>query len=121
MNIKYSILLKYLHDECSEEELRMINAWLSESEENRKALFLGEVVFKAKKLKQYNDPLFLEKEKERLYKRIQSETAAKKRKVIVKRLLQYAAVILAIVEAWTTVWHRFRSGDSLQRAKSRKE
>lgn len=33
------IVASFLMGECSEEELRMLNAWLNESEENRQQLF----------------------------------------------------------------------------------
>ncbi|MCL1938681.1 MAG: FecR domain-containing protein [Candidatus Azobacteroides sp.] len=113
MNITHAILLKYLHNECSEEELQTVNAWLSENEENKKALFVGEAIYKSKKLKKYNDPSFLQNEKIRLYKRIQRETAAEKRRVILNNLLRYAAVIFLLVGIGIGILH-FRSAKSMQ-------
>jgi len=120
MNISNTILLKYLHNECSEEELQIVNVWLSENEANKKALFLGEFIYKTKNINQYNHPTIIQSEKARLYKRIQRETAAENRRAITKKLLRYVAVIFILVGSWTGLSH-FYSITSMQTVMANKE
>ncbi len=111
MNISEDILIKYLQGECCEEELQLLNQWLAESDENKSHLFAMEIVFKSKNLKRYSDPSFLKTEKERLYNRINNHS--NKRIIIFRRVLQYAAAVVAIVLLSVGIY-RFNAASDLK-------
>ncbi|MDR0540822.1 MAG: FecR domain-containing protein [Dysgonamonadaceae bacterium] len=83
--------MKYLQSDCSDEEILLINVWLSEKEENKRELFQMEALYKANKRNTYSDPQFLQTEKDKLFGRIQQETANIKQSLIRRKYWQYAA------------------------------
>jgi ferric-dicitrate binding protein FerR (iron transport regulator) len=113
MDISEAILTRYLQNECSEEDLRILNAWLSEKAENRQELFTMEALFKTNNWKRYSDPVFLQKEKAKLYKRIDKETATKEHRLLIKRVMQYAAIAAIAVLISVGAYH-FHTNSSMQ-------
>ncbi|MDR1681918.1 MAG: FecR domain-containing protein [Candidatus Symbiothrix sp.] len=90
MDIDESIVIKYLQNDCTEDEIGLINKWLSEKEENKRELFLMEMLYKAKNRDRYSDPQFFQTEKDKLFDRIQREEANIKQS-LVRKFWQYAA------------------------------
>lgn len=107
------ILIKYLQNNCSEEELEKLNKWLSERSENRREFFSSVALLKSGHLKRYSNPAFIEEEKVKLQERICKEEASTRRKINLKRFLQYAAV--AVITAGIAIGiYRFLILDSMQ-------
>jgi hypothetical protein len=73
MHIDEKLLVRYLQNECTENEILILNDWLSEREKNKQELFLLEAALKSHHLKRYSDPEFLQAEKNKLQERIDRE------------------------------------------------
>jgi ferric-dicitrate binding protein FerR (iron transport regulator) len=100
MDISETAVIKYLQNECTEREIRQINEWLSEREENAQELFLMEALYKTKNLKRYASPEFLQTEKDKLLNRIQRETeTAGRTSFPFKKLWTCAAAVAAVLAA----------------------
>lgn len=105
MKINEEILLNYLNNSCTEEDLSSLNQWLSESEENRELLISYEAIYKSKNLQRYNSPDFVQARLDRFYKRLECEmkSQTKVKRNSIKKWMQYAAIItgLAVVSVTT--------------------
>ena len=78
-----SILLRYLQNQSSEEDLDIINKWLNESEENAAKLFELEITFHSGQLTRFSEKDFLDKAENRLFEKINvDKTQPKKKKKI---------------------------------------
>ncbi len=86
------ILAKFLMGECTEDELREVNAWLEESGENARELFKLEEIYHLGRLGDTSNTQDIEKAEKRLIKRLEQEKAeqCKVRKKI--GWMRYAAV-----------------------------
>jgi hypothetical protein len=78
MYISERLVLRYLQNECTEDEVLLLNRWLSEKDENRQELFLLEALLKSCRLKRYSDPEFLQTERIKLQERIEKEAGESK-------------------------------------------
>lgn len=89
------LLLKYLQHECQEAEIKLISEWLSESEENRQELFRLELVINSNKIDRYSDQAFIQKEKLRLFNRIEKYRTIK-RKSLFRKTALYVSTSAAV-------------------------
>lgn len=94
-------LRKYLEGECSEEDFIRINAWIKESEENARKLFLMEETYQAGKRNSFLERKQTEQAEARLYKRIGEETAARQRTLKLRSWMRYAAIIAVVLMTGT--------------------
>ena len=67
------ILAKFLMGECTEDELREVNAWLEESGENARELFRLEEIYHLGRLGDTSNTQDIEKAEKRLFKRLEQE------------------------------------------------
>lgn len=95
------LIRKYLENECSEEDYLRINAWMKESEENARKLFLMEETYRAGKRNLFAEKRQTEQAEKRLYKQLNRETAARQKTLKRHRLLQYAALIALMLMVGT--------------------
>jgi ferric-dicitrate binding protein FerR (iron transport regulator) len=107
------ILIKYLQNNCSEEDLKKLNTWLSEQNENKQEFFSSVALLKSGHLKRYSDPDFIQEEKIKLQERIRKEKANIRCRKNLKRFLQYAAI--AVITAGISVGlYRLFASDPMQ-------
>ena len=88
------ILAKFLMGECTEDELREVNAWLEESGENARELFRLEEIYHLGRLGDTSNTQDIEKAEKRLFKRLEQE---KTKQYKVRRMvgwIRYAAVFV---------------------------
>lgn len=71
------LLIKYLQNDYTEEDVEKLNKWLSEKDENKRIFFSSIAALKSGHLKQYFDPAFVQEEKAKLQERIRKENAGK--------------------------------------------
>jgi ferric-dicitrate binding protein FerR (iron transport regulator) len=108
------ILIKYLQDDYTEEDVGKLNEWLSEKEDNRREFFSFVAILKSGRLKRYSDPVFIQAEKEKLRERIRKEKEKRNaRPTYRNRFLQYVA-IAAVVIGIATALFRFSAGRSVE-------
>ena len=69
------LLVKFLMGECSEEELREVNTWLNESDDNARELFRIEEIYHLGKNGDSTDEKKIEKAEKQLFKRLAQEEA----------------------------------------------
>ena len=67
------ILAKFLMGECTEDELREVNAWLEGSGENARELFRLEEIYHLGRLGDTSNTQDIEKAEKRLFKRLEQE------------------------------------------------
>ena len=88
------ILAKFLMGECTEDELREVNAWLEGSGENARELFRLEEIYHLGRLGDTSNTQDIEKAEKRLFKRLEQE---KTKQYKVRRMvgwMRYAAVFV---------------------------
>lgn len=89
------ILAKFLMGECSESELREVNAWLDESGENARELFKLEEIYHLGKMGYASEEQKIEKAERRLFKRLEHEKTKQHKERKMYGWMRYAAVFLA--------------------------
>lgn len=86
------IIVKFLAGECSEEELRSLNVWLEESEENAHELFTLEELYHLGKSDAASEEALLAKAEKQLSQRLGEERERKLKRTLFHRWMQYAAI-----------------------------
>ena len=86
------IIVKFLAGECSEEELRSLNVWLEESEENAHELFTLEELYHLGKSDVVSEEALLAKAEKQLSQRLGEERKRKLKRKLFHRWMQYAAI-----------------------------
>ena len=86
------IIVKFLAGECSEEELRSLNVWLEESEENAHELFTLEELYHLGKSDAASEEALLAKAEKQLSQRLGEERKRKLKRTLFHRWMQYAAI-----------------------------
>ena len=86
------IIVKCLAGECSEEELRSLNVWLEESEENAHELFTLEELYHLGKSDVVSEEALLAKAEKQLSQRLGEERKRKLKRKLFHRWMQYAAI-----------------------------
>ncbi|MEY8686759.1 FecR family protein [Bacteroides sp. AN502(2024)] len=93
-NLSEEIINRYLADQCSEEELIEVNAWMKESEENARQLFRMEEIYHLGKFDQYANEQRILRAERRLYKKLDEEKRKRRKTVLnIQRWMKYAAMI----------------------------
>lgn len=88
---------KYLEGECSEADFIRINAWMKESEENTRKLFLMEEAYQTGRRNPLAEKKQMEQAEARLYQRLNRETAVQKKALSMRNLIQYAAMVALVL------------------------
>lgn len=95
-NLDEGLVAKFLRGECSEEELREVNAWLDKSEGNARDLFGLEQLYHLGKCNDSVDEVKTERAEKLLFKRLAREEAKQLRRKRLNAWLQYAAIFIGI-------------------------
>ena len=90
-------LRKYLEGECSGEDFIRINAWIKESDENARKLFLLEETYQAGKRNPFQERKQTEQAEARLFKRIGEETATRQKTLRLRNWMRYAAILAVVL------------------------
>lgn len=90
------ILARFLMGECTEDELREVNAWMDESKENTRELFKQEEVYHLGKLGSASDEEEVEKAEKRLFKRLEQEKAKQHKVRRIYGWMRYAAMFIGV-------------------------
>ncbi|MCD8184240.1 MAG: DUF4974 domain-containing protein [Bacteroides sp.] len=88
------IMVRFLTGQCTEDELREINAWLEESDEHARELFRTEELYHLGKCNESVDEKNMEKAEKRLFKRLESEKAKQHKMRKMYSWVRYAAMII---------------------------
>ncbi len=96
-NIGEELLLKYLKGECSKDDWREINLWLSKSEKNARNLFLIEEAFHSGDMEHFQSLDHIEKAKYRLFREIEICDHHKKTFFRLPLLFKYAAIFIVVL------------------------
>lgn len=91
-----NIIIRYLENRCSEEDIVRINEWMKESEENARQLFRMEEVYQLGKFPTDTEELVAKAER-RLGKRLEQEKQEKQKVFKLRNTLRYAAAIAAVL------------------------
>ncbi|MDO4164208.1 MAG: FecR family protein [Bacteroides sp.] len=87
---------KFLMGECTEEELRAVNAWMDESEENAHELFRLEEIYHLGKLDCTPDEAVLKKAEKKLLKRLEQEKNHQHKLKRMNTWMRYAAIFIGL-------------------------
>lgn len=90
------IIVCFLKGECSEEELRLLNAWLNESSENAYLLFSAEELYYLGKEDAIGNEQKVEQAVKHLFQRLDQEKKIRNRRLFVRHCMQWAAVVFAV-------------------------
>lgn len=102
------LIVKFLREECSEEELRKVNAWLEEADENARELFKLEQIYHLGRSAKFADGKKVEKAEKRLYDRLAREG---KKRYEIRRLsvwMRYAALFIGVFLVSGLGYHIYR-------------
>ena len=94
--VSEEIIAKFLMGECTEEELREVNAWLDESGKNARELFKLEEVYHLGKLGCTSDEKMIEKAERKLFKRLKQEQNKQHKVRRMRGWIQYAAILICV-------------------------
>ncbi|MGL4852813.1 MAG: FecR family protein [Phocaeicola sp.] len=97
MNNLDEALAKFLRKECTEEELKEVNDWLKESDENAQHFFEWEEAFYIGKQVQKEDQEKLAKAEAALFNRIEREKKKVSKRYTLSRIMQYAAIGIGVI------------------------
>jgi ferric-dicitrate binding protein FerR (iron transport regulator) len=103
-----SLILKYLHNTCSDEDLSEILVWIRSSERNAAELFELEKIWHSASITRYSSAEYINKAEKALYKRIEKESKKARPTILFSishRAMRYAAIFIAIlVSTSTLIW-----------------
>ena len=105
------IKARFLMNECTEEELRIVNAWLAESEDNARRLFELEEIYQLGKLGCTSDEKKVFKAEKRLFRRLEEEGGRQQhRRLNVRAWMKVAAVLAIVLLLGGAGYHFFYAG-----------
>lgn len=90
------IKARFFIGECTEDELREVNAWLNESSGNARELFKLEEVYHLGKLGCVSDEGMIDKAENRLFKRLEQEKIRQHKVQKMNDWMRYAAMFIGI-------------------------
>lgn len=90
------LMARFLMGECSEEELRRVNAWLDESDEHARELFRVEEIYHLGRTDESADAKKTEKAEKQLFKRLKQEEAKRYKVRRMYTWMRYAAMLIGI-------------------------
>ena len=99
------IIVKFLTDECTEEELREVNAWLEESEANARELFRLEELYHLGKLGCASDEKAVDKAERKLRKKLQPMEQRQHKLRRMNSWMRYAALFVGVVLLAGAGWY----------------
>ena len=103
------LLAKFLMGECSEEELREVNTWLNESDDNARELFRIEEIYHLGKSGDSTDEKKNEKAEKQLFKRLVQEEAKQFKVRRMHTWMKYAAMFIGIFLVSGLSYHIYQS------------
>lgn len=103
------LLVKFLMGECSEEELREVNTWLNESDDNARELFRIEEIYHLGKNGDSTDEKKIEKAEKQLFKRLAQEEAKQFKVRRMHTWMKYAAMFIGIFFVSGLSYHIYQS------------
>jgi|GEM_PF-37967 len=103
------LLAKFLMGECSEEELREVNTWLNESDDNARELFRIEEIYHLGKSGDSTDEKKIEKAEKQLFKRLAQEEAKQFKVRRMHTWMKYAAMFIGIFLVSGLSYHIYQS------------
>lgn len=89
------LMAKFLMGKCTEDELREVNAWMNESDENARELFRLEEIYHLGKYDGTQDEKKIEKAEKRLIKRLEQEKAKQYKVRRMYGWMRYAAISIS--------------------------
>ncbi len=95
-------------NECTEEELRTINAWLEESPEHARQLFELEELYHLGKRDGTSDGQKVLMEEKRLFRRLETEKYSMRKRRVMKRWMRFAAAAVLLLALGGTTYRFFR-------------
>lgn len=107
-DLKEDILLRFLAGNCTEEELREVNAWLEESDEHARELFGLEELCHLGKLEEAAAVSRISEAEKLLDERLKKPERAPRRKRLFFRLMRYAALIFGMAFLGGAGWYLCR-------------
>lgn len=102
-----AIMMRFFMGECTEEELRKVNAWLDESSEHACEFFKMEELYYLGNFGKFADEKKIEKAEQVLFKRLDHETGLQKKKKLL-RGIRYAAIFAGIVFLLSTSYYMYK-------------
>lgn len=90
------LMAKFLMGKCTEDELREVDAWLDESDENVRELFRLEEIYHLGKYNDSQDEKKIEKAEKRLIKRLEQEKAKQHKARRMYGWMRYAAIFIGL-------------------------
>lgn len=96
-NLDEKIIVRFLAGECSEEELRAINAWLEESKEHARELFTYEELYHLGKTNDISEHRITQEGEKKLLHRIEIKEKERQKHLARRRWMQYAAIFIGLV------------------------
>lgn len=105
-NLSEEIIDNFLMGKCTEEELRQVNTWISQSEENAHKLFRMEEIYHLGRENYVSDKKKIEQTEKKLYKILSKEKEKQTKLLRIRTLVKYAAVIIIvlIIGTGTNYW-----------------
>lgn len=91
------IKVHFLLNECTEEELRAVNDWMSESEEHARQLFEWEEWYQLGKWDCTFDGQRVSKAEKKLFRRLEEERKRRHKRLMIRRWMKVAAVVAVIL------------------------
>lgn len=105
-----NLILKYLQNECSDEDLRQLNEWLDRSEENPRKLFTLEEAFNARKKERFANDRHMADAEKRLNRKIEEYETRQKKTLYSAQIIKYAAAVAVLIICGAGLTWFFRSG-----------
>lgn len=90
------ILVRFLMEKCSEDELREVKAWLDESDENARELFRIEEIYYLGKRNEFLEEKNTGKAEQRLFKKLDKEKVKQHKVRKMYGWVRYAAILIAV-------------------------
>lgn len=96
--LKDELIVRFLRDECTAEELRIVNDWMKESEENARQLLEWEELYQLGRWEAKGEWKVCKAEK-RLLRRLEGERIRRHRRMVRRNWMRMAAVVLFLLLA----------------------
>ena len=105
-----NLILKYLQNECSDADLKQLNEWLAQSEENPRKLFTLEEALNARKKERFSSDIYIAGAEKKLNRKIEEYKTQQKKKQYPFRIAKYAAAIAVLIICGAGLIRFFQSG-----------
>ena len=92
----FDLFIKYLNNECTEEDAGLLKSWLEESDENTELFLNFKKLWAVKKQEFYESPEQIKNAQQKLEQRIKANER-KTRQLFVQKVLRYAAILILLI------------------------